>query len=37
MKIAELLVRVHNLYPHSLKTAEMIDFCNGWRYNGAKV
>ena len=28
MKIAELLVRVHNLYPHSLKTEEMIDFCN---------
>lgn len=28
MKIADLLVRVHNLYPHSLKTGEMIDFCN---------
>lgn len=28
MKIADLLVRVHNLYPHSLKTDEMIDFCN---------
>jgi hypothetical protein len=28
MKIADLILRVQNLYPHSLKIEEMIDFCN---------